>query len=155
MDVEEKNAPFRRFVNPPSGDQHLLLYFIMSILEACITVLRNAHPSLVLNPNMLCFYLKGKLHLSGSGALEDCRLIIKKCLCYEHGSQKGGEETEQTLMPFKRKLRALFLLDMRNHQQCFNRKQKGSPLQPSSAGTEESSFGRSCKLDESTFCCFS
>lgn len=36
-------------------------------------VLRNAHPSLVLNPNMLCFYLKGKLHLSGSGALEDCR----------------------------------------------------------------------------------
>jgi hypothetical protein len=83
------------------------------------------------------------------------RLIIKKCLCYEHGSQKGGEETEQTLVPIMRKLRALFLLDMRNHQQCFNSKQKGSPLQPSSASTEESTFGRSCKLDESTFCCFS
>ncbi|KAJ6399785.1 hypothetical protein OIU77_020357 [Salix suchowensis] len=93
MDVEEKNAPFRGLVNPPSGDQHFLLSFTMSTflgpdlcsdksrcsaahgiakglppytsnklgdsfvhfsqLESLYYTLRNAHPSLVLNPNVL------------------------------------------------------------------------------------------------------
>ncbi|CAK7345978.1 unnamed protein product [Dovyalis caffra] len=129
MDVEEKNAPFRGLVNPPSGDLHFLLKFVMSTflgpdvysdnprcsaahrlakglppytsnnlgdsslrvsqLESLYYhVLRHAHPSLVLNPNMLYLHLEGKLHLSGSGAIEDCKQFISFFPLSIHGHKR-------------------------------------------------------------------
>ncbi|KAB5557806.1 hypothetical protein DKX38_008715 [Salix brachista] len=64
---------------PPYTSNKLGDSFVhFSQLESLYYTLRNAHPSLVLNPNVLYLYLEGKLHLSGSGALEDCRQFTRQ-----------------------------------------------------------------------------
>ncbi|KAG6785539.1 hypothetical protein NC652_005069 [Populus alba x Populus x berolinensis] len=181
-------------------------------------VLRNAHPSLVLSPITLCLYLKGKLHLSGSEPLEDCRLFTsffplsihghkkdsasleivkgivlienpdtsymkedlekfkwlsgvdslkidtKKCLSYEHESQKGGEETEQFRIP-KSDEKTAGTISSRNEkppamfQHKYKRRRRCSlsvsefhcgVSHPQGHSEESNSFGRSCKLDGPT-----
>ncbi|KAJ6336628.1 hypothetical protein OIU76_006494 [Salix suchowensis] len=178
-------------------------------------VLRNARPSLVLNPNTLCLYLEGKLHLSDSESLEDCRqftsffplgihghkkdsasleivkgivlienpdtsyikedlekfkclsgmdslkIDMKKCLSYDHESQKGGEETEQFCMP-KSDEKIAGTISARNErppamfQHTYKRRRRCSlsvsafhcGVSHSQGHSDESStFGRSCRLD--------
>ncbi|KAF9686578.1 hypothetical protein SADUNF_Sadunf02G0003700 [Salix dunnii] len=194
------------------GDSFL---YISQLESLYYYVLRNARPSLVLNPNTLCLYLEGKLHLSGSESLEDCRQFTsffplsihghkkdsasqeivkgivlienpdtsyikedlekfkclsgmdslkidrKKCLSYDHESQKGGEETEQFCMP-KNDEKIAGTISERNEkppsmfQHTYKRRRRCSlsvsafhcGVSHSQGHSEEcNTFGRSCKLD--------
>jgi hypothetical protein len=99
--------------------------------------------------------------LSGVDSL---KIDTKKCLSYEHESQKGGEETEQFRMP-KSDEKIAGTISSRNEkppamfQHKYKRRRRCSlsvsefhcgVSHPQAHSEESNTFGRSCKLDGPT-----
>jgi hypothetical protein len=120
---------------------------------------------IVLIENPDTSYMKEDLEkfkwLSGVDSL---KIDTKKCLSYEHESQKGGEETEQFRMP-KSDEKIAGTISSRNEkppamfQHKYKRRRRCSlsvsefhcgVSHPQAHSEESNTFGRSCKLDGPT-----